>query len=386
MSDLRSSRRARELRTLLIQAAIAAVMAAGLLWLFTTTHHNLERLGVQSGFRFLTQRAGFAIPQTLISYSEDSTILRAFVVALLNTAVLVGASIPLASVLGLTVGIARVSPNVLVARLGTVYVETFRNIPLLLQIFFWYYVVLRSLPDFADSIVLGGWVVLNNRGLYLPAVTCSPAVIWLALTWLVALTIVLVLRHRGARSGLSPGHQRTATWAFLGLTAAICLAGVVFSDHMFSLSVPHAGRFGYSSGFYVMPEFLAMWAGLSIYQASYIAEIVRSGLLSVPPGQAEAARALGLKFPQIVRLITIPLALRVIVPPLATVYMNIFKSSSLGAAIAYPEIVSVFVGTINNIVGQPLEIMAVTLVFYVCVSLLISFLLNRYNSRVQLRK
>jgi len=386
MSGLRSSRRALELRTLLIQTLIAAVLAVGLLWLFTTTRHNLERLGVQSGFHFLTQRAGFAIPQTLISYSEDSTILRAFVVALLNTVTLVAASIPLASVLGLAVGIARISPNILVARLGTFYVETFRNVPVLLQIFFWYYVVLRSLPVSAESIILGGWVVLNNRGIYLPSVTWGPGAIWLAVTWLGALTIVLYSLRRAARSRMSSRRQRTATSAFLCLTAALCVAAIVYFNRIFQVSVPHAGRFGYSSGFYLMPEFLAMWAGLSMYNASYIAEIVRSGLLSVPPGQIEAGRALGLKFPQIVRLITLPLALRVIIPPLATVYMNIFKSSSLGAAIAYPEIVSVFVGTINNIVGQPLEIMAVTLVFYVCVSLLISLLLNRYNSRIQLKK
>jgi len=383
---MRTAPRTLDWRTLLIQAAIAAVVTAGLVWLFMTTQHNLARLGVQSGFRFLAQRAGFSIPQTLISYSEDSTIMRACVVAMLNTVFLVAASIPVASVLGLIVGIARTSPNVLVARLGTVYVEVFRNIPVLLQIFFWYYVVLRSLPTFTHSIVLGGLVVLNNRGLYLPSVTAGPAVIWLAVTWLVSVTVVLLFRRRASRSAMSLGRRHAVTWTVLGMTAAVSLAVVVRTDRIFTLSAPLAGRFGYSSDFYLMPEFLAIWAGLSMYNASYIAEIVRSGFLSVPSGQTEAARALGLNFPQIVRLITLPLALRVILPPLATVYMNIFKSSSLGAAIAYPEVVSVLVGTINNLVGQPLEIMAVTLVFYVSVSLFISFLLNRYNSRVQLKK
>ena len=317
-------------KTLVLQLVVAALVIAGLWWLFTTTQANLSRLGVQSGFQFLAEKAGFSIPQTFIDYSEDSTVLRACLVALINTGFLVIASIVLASLLGVLVGIARISPNALVARLGTLYVETFRNIPVLLQIFFWYYVVLRSLPPFAESFDLGGLVFLNNRGLYLPEI------------------------HFGG-------------------------------EWLFTLTAPVAGRFNYTGGFYLMPEFLALWVGLSMYNASYIAEIVRSGFLAVPHGQTEAGRALGLRFPQIVRLITLPLALRVIVPPLATVYMNIFKSSSLGAAIAYPEIVAVLVGTINNLVGQPLEIMAITLVFFVSVSLLISYLMNRYNRRIQLK-
>ena len=323
-----AGKNAANLRAVLLQVTIAAFVTAGLVWLFTTSQHNLTRLGVQSGFGFLTDKAGFSLPQTLIHYSDDSTMLRAILAAALNTALIVVASILLASALGMVIALARISQNGLVAVLGAAYVEIFRNVPVLLQIFFFYYVVIRVLPGVAESVDLGGLVVLNNRGLYLPWVTLNPL----------------------------------------------------------TVSTPIAGRFNYEGGLHVMPEFLAVWIGLSMYNASYIGEIVRSGFLAVPQGQADAAIALGFSKWQTIRLITLPLAMRVIIPPLTTVYVNIFKGSSLGAAIAYPELVSVLLGTINNLVGQPLEVMAIALAFFVSVSLLISFLMNRFNARVQLKK
>lgn len=322
------SKNTASLGAVLLQLMIAALITTGLVWLFNTSQHNLTRLGVQSGFSFLTERAGFSLPQALIQYSEDSTMSRAITVATLNTALIVVASVLLASALGMVVALARLSKNGVVALLGAAYVEIFRNVPVLLQIFLFYYVVIRMLPAVAGSINLGGLLVLNNRGLYLPWITLSSL----------------------------------------------------------SVSMPVAGHFNYEGGVHVMPEFLAVWIGLSVYNASYIGEIVRSAFLSVPQGQGDAAAALGLSRVQTIRLITLPLALRVIVPPLTTVYVNIFKGSSLGAAIAYPDVVSVLVGTINNLVGQPLEIMAITLAFFVSVSLLISFLMNRYNARVQLKE
>nr|WP_279347127.1 ABC transporter permease subunit [Govania unica] len=300
-----------------------------------TTRENLAQLGVQSGFEFLHKEAGFAIAQTLIPYTEGSSILRAFCVALLNTLLLAVVSIGLASLFGLGIGIMRLSSNWLVAKLGLIYVEIFRNIPVLLQIFFWYFVVLRSLPGFADSFTFAGFV-LNNRGLYFPTLQIDD---WSAL--------------------FSGGWH---------------------------LVVPHPGRFEYEGGFALMPEFLALALGLSMYNASYIGEITRSGFLAVARGQYEAASALGLSGYVIFRRITFPQALRVMIPPLSTVYMNIFKATSLAAAIAYPDIVSVFVGTVNNLVGQPIEIMLLTLATYAAVSFAIAWAMNSYNRRIQIQE
>ncbi len=308
-----------------LQCLLGLALAALVLLVFRTTSANLELLGVQSGFDFLSEKAGFSISQHLIPYSEDSSVLAALGVAILNTLLLAVFCIALASALGLLVGVGRLSSNWLVSRLSLAYLELFRNIPVLLQIFFWYYVALRALPSFQDSLFITDYLVLNNRGLYFPFIELSG-----------------------------------------GLT----------------VNPPVMGRFSYEGGFYLMPEFLALWVGLSLYNASYISEIVRSGFESVPRGQWEAGAALGLKPRAVLRRVAFPQALRAILPPLATVYMNLFKATSLAAAIAYPEIVSVFVGTVNNLVGRPVEVMAVTLAFYAGVSFLVAWLMGRWNERV----
>ena len=311
-----------------IQCLLGLALIALVLLVFRTTQANLELLGVQSGFDFLSKKAGFSISQHLIPYSEDSSILKALGVAVLNTLLLAVFCIASASILGLLVGVGRLSSNWLVSRLSLAYLELFRNIPVLLQIFFWYYVALRALPSFQDSIFITDYLVLNNRGLYFPFIEFS--------------------------GGLS-------------------------------MSPPVVGRFSYEGGFYLMPEFLALWVGLSLYNASYISEIVRSGFQSVSRGQWEAGAALGLKPRTVLRRVAFPQALRAILPPLTTVYMNMFKATSLAAAIAYPEIVSVFVGTVNNLVGRPVEVMAVTLAFYAGVSFLVAWLMGRWNERVMRR-
>ena len=311
-----------------LQCLLALALVTLVVLVFRTTQSNLEQLGVQSGFDFLANKAGFSISQHLIPYSEDSTILAALGVAILNTLLLAVFCIATASVIGFMVGAGRLSSNWLVARFSLVYLELFRNIPVLLQVFFWYYVALRALPSFESSIFFTDYLVLNNRGLYFPFVEFS--------------------------------------------------AG-------FSIHPPVMGRFSYEGGFYLMPEFLALWAALSLYNASYISEIVRSGFASVPRGQWEAGAALGLKAGTVLRRVAFPQALKAILPPLATVYMNMFKATSLAAAIAYPEIVSVFVGTVNNLVGRPVEVMAVTLAFYAGVSFLVAWLMGRWNERVMRR-
>jgi general L-amino acid transport system permease protein len=265
-------------------------------------------------------------------------------------------------------------------------VETFRNIPVLLQIFFWYYVVIRSLPQLSDSINIAGLAILNNRGLYLPSVALGSGWRWFALVVTAAVTLILIFKRYATKGGAPRKRDRLVARAYLGFVAGLGIVALACTDLLVTFSPPQAGRFNYSGGLHLQPELLAMWIGLSMYNASYIGEIVRSGFVSIPGGQWDAARALGLSNSQVIRRIAVPQALRVIIPPLTTVYLNIFKGSSLGVAIAYPEIASVFVGTVSNIVGQPLEIMAITLVFYVSVSLLMSLLMNRYNARAQIKE
>jgi general L-amino acid transport system permease protein len=370
-------------RLIVYQCLLVAIILAIGYAIFSVTQSNLARLGVESGFGFLFRRAGFEIGQSLIPYSADDTIALAFVVALLNTLVLAAAAILCASVLGLALGLARLSGNWLLSRMALAYVEIFRNVPALLQIFFWYFVVLRTLPRAAQSQVWWDALVLNNRGLFLPAPVPGPG------TWAMLIAVIAAIGgawtlHRWAKRRRFETGRGFPTLALAVLLVialpllAAWLAGVEWD-------VPRAGRFGYGGGVVLLPEFLALVCGLSMYNATYISEIVRSAFAALPRGQLEAADALGLPRHLAVRLILLPQALRIMIPPLTTVYLNLFKSTSLAAAIAYPEVASVFVGTVNNLVGQPVTIMALTLSVYALVSLCIALFLNRYHQRLRLR-
>lgn len=373
-------------RTWIYQGLLLAAILAVLGLIVSATNANLARLGVETSIDFLWRRAGFEISQTLIPFNANSTIARAFVVALLNTLVLAAAAILGASLLGLIVGTARLSRNWLVSRLATAYVELFRNIPSLLQIFFWYLVVLRSLPGFRDSLSAGEAMRLNNRGLYLAAPEILSGGAWIAVGFLVAIAAVVGLARWARHRRLVSGRGFPVTPFALGLLIAVPWLATVVGGTQFSWDVPQAGRFGFEGGIVIMPEFMALVAGLSVYNATYIGEIVRSGFAAIPRAQLEAADALGLSRWLSFRLVLFPQALRVIIPPLTTVYMNLFKATSLAAAIAYPEIVSVFVGTVNNLVGQPVIIMGITLIIYVLVSLSIAVFMNWYNRRIALTR
>ena len=376
-------------REIVYQVALLVIIGTVVYLVAATTQENLARLGVDSGIDFLWKRAGFEIGQKLIPFNADSTIAHAFIVALLNTLLLAAVSIICASILGVIIGIARLSDNWLVSRLATAYIEIFRNIPSLLQIFFWYFVVLRTLPRSSESIDLFNCIFLNNRGLFLPAVSFGQGWAWIMAALLSAWALVYFLRRQERRQDITSGRSRpgpgkanlVTSWNLLILAGiagiAVLLAGV-------QLQVPQETRFGYRGGIVMMPEFLSLVVGLSMYNATYIGEIVRSGFASIPRGQTEAADSLGLSRHLTVRLVLFPQALRVIIPPLTTVYLNLFKSTSLAAAIAYPEVVSVFVGTVNNLVGQPVFIMAITMAVYVFVSLCISLFLNWYNRKIAL--
>lgn len=376
-------------RDIAYQAALLFIIGAVVYLIAVTTQENLTRLGVDSSIDFLWKRAGFEIGQTLIPFNAESTIARAFVVALLNTLALAAISIVCASMLGMIIGLARLSDNWLVSRLAATYIEIFRNIPSLLQIFFWYFVVLRTLPRSDESIELFNCIFLNNRGLFVPAVSFGQGWAWIVAALLLAWVMIGFLRRQQQRRYPVPGFTRTddtdstplASWNLLILAAMV---GVVILLADAQWQVPQEGRFGYRGGMVIMPEFLSLVVGLSMYNATYIGEIVRSGFTSLPRGQTEAAESLGLPRYLTIRLVLFPQALRVIIPPLTTVYLNLFKSTSLAAAIAYPEVVSVFVGTVNNLVGQPVFIMAITMAVYVFISLCIALFLNWYNRKIAL--
>ena len=376
-------------REFVYQVVLLCIIGTVVYLIAATTQENLARIGVDSGIDFLWKRAGFEIGQKLIPFNADSTIARAFIVALLNTMLLAAVSIICASILGAIIGIARLSDNWLVSRLATAYIEIFRNIPSLLQIFFWYFVVLRTLPRSSESIEFFNCIFLNNRGLFLPAASFGQGWSWIMAALLSAWALVYFLRRQERRRDSTSGRTRpepgkanlVTSWNLLILAG---IAGIVVLLAGVQLQVPQETRFGYRGGIVMMPEFLSLVVGLSMYNATYIGEIVRSGFTSIPRGQTEAADSLGLSRYFTVRLVLFPQALRVIIPPLTTVYLNLFKSTSLAAAIAYPEVVSVFVGTVNNLVGQPVFIMAITMAVYVFISLCISLFLNWYNRKIAL--
>ncbi len=367
-------------RSALIQGLLAAAVLAFALWVVHNTVTNLERLNVNSGFRFLWQPAGFAINQTLIPYSESSSYAAAFIVSLLNTLVLSAAGIVFATVLGFAVGLGRLSSNWLIARLAAVYVETLRNIPLLLQIFFWYFAILRPLPGPRQSIpFLGGMVLLNNRGLYLPSPQFQPGFAIVALAAAVGVAAAILLGRWAARRQRLTGVRPAVLWPALAFAVGLPLAAFLATGLPLRWEFPALAGFNLQGGIAVIPEFVAMLLALSLYIAAFIAEIVRAGILAVAPGQVEAARALGLPRSRIYRLVVIPQALRVIVPPLTNQYVNLVKASSLAAAIAYPDIMLVFAGTVLNQTGQALEVMTITMAVYLFISLAVSLLMNWYN-------
>ena len=345
---------------------------------------NMEARGITTGFAFLSEKAGFGILQSLIPYSEESTYGRTFIVGLLNTLLVSGLGILFASLLGFLIGVARLSKNWLVSRMAGVYIETFRNIPLLLQIFFWYFAVIRPLPSPRQSLSLGDWVFLNVRGLYLPMPELESSFGIMLAALAVAIVLVFFLRRWAIKR-----HYETGKTFPLLLTSIIILIGIPLLAYLLSggsiaWDKPSLQGFNFQGGITVIPELLALLLALTIYTAAFIAETVRAGILAVSHGQTEAALALGLSHGQTLRMVIIPQAMRVIIPPLTSQYLNLVKNSSLATAIGYPDIVSVFMGTTLNQTGQAVEIIAMTMAVYLTISLLISAFMNWYNHKMAL--
>lgn len=365
---------------------VLAVLALGLFFynIVNNALTNLDQRGIATGFGFLSQEAGFGIGLSLIDYTETDTYGRTFFVGLLNTALVSILGIFFATVLGFIIGIARLSNNWLISRFAAIYIETFRNIPLLLQIFFWYFAVLQALPSPRNSMVLGESFFLNVRGLYMPKPVFENGAGFVGLAVVIAIAAIVLVARWAKEKQKVTGQQTPVLAISLGLIVGLPLITYWLSGNPISFEYPELKGFNFRGGLAIIPELAALTLALSIYTASFIAEIVRSGINAVSHGQTEASMALGVSRGKTLRLVVIPQAMRIIIPPLTSQYLNLTKNSSLAMAIGYPDLVSVFAGTTLNQTGQAIEIIAMTMGVYLTLSLLTSLLMNIYNAKMAL--
>lgn len=346
---------------------------------------NLEAANIASGFGFLDNTAGFGINfSPFIQYAETSPFRTVYFVGLYNTLLVSVIGIFLATVVGFLVGVARLANNWIISRIAYVYVEIMRNIPLLLWIFIWYFSVLRLLPSTRDSISLGYFGFLNNRALYTPKPVFESGA-WLILAGLVVGIVAAWAIARWAKARqMATGQQFPVFWTAIGLVFGLPLLGYLVAGMPVAFDYPEIGRFRATGGFSLPTEFLGLLLALASYTSAYIAEVVRAGILAVDKGQTEASYSLGLRSGPTLRLVVIPQAMRVIIPPMTNQYLNLTKNSSLAVAIAYPDLVSVFAGTTLNQTGQAVEILLMTMLTYLTLSLLTSVFMNWFNARMAL--
>jgi len=372
-------------RGIIMQVLVAGTLLALTLFIVHNTAVNLAKRGIASGFGFLENVAGFQPTFSLIPFDlATSSNGRVFLLGLVNTLVVSAIGIVLTTLIGFIIGIARLSPNYLISKLAAVYVDGIRNIPLLAQIIFWYFGVLSTLPNVRQSLNVLGAFFLNQRGLFMPAPVLESGYWVTPLALLLGIAGAVVLQRWSHRRQELTGQQFPTIWVGLVLVVGPpVLAGLVFGSGV-SWSFPELKGFNFQGGMSVLPEFVALLLALSIYTAAFIAEIVRAGVQAVSHGQTEAARALGLRASATTRLVILPQALRVIVPPLTSQYLNLTKNSTLGVIIAYPDLVSVFAGTVQNQTGQAVECVAITMAVYLVISLVISAFMNWYNRHIAL--
>ena len=363
--------------------AILAVVAVAI-YLIHNTINNLSSRGITSGFAFLDRSAGFGIVQHLIDYQQGDTYGRVFVVGLLNTLLVSALCIVFASFIGFFLGLARLSDNWLLRKLSTIYIETFRNIPPLLQIFFWYFAVLRNLPGPRQAASALDMVFLSNRGLYIPSPQLGEGVLAFVLSAVIAIVLSVGLFRFNKMHQMKTGQLRRTWPTALSLIVLLPLIAHWLFGAALHWDIPQLRGFNFRGGMVLIPELAALTLALSVYTSAFIAEIIRAGIQAVPYGQHEAARSLGLPNTVTLRQVIIPQALRVIIPPLTSQYLNIVKNSSLAAAIGYPDMVSLFAGTVLNQTGQAIETIAITMSVYLIISLSISLLMNIYNRRIAL--
>lgn len=369
-------------RSIVYQIIVLGLVAAGVWYLVSNTMHNLQVRNIRSGFDFLGREAGFAIGESLIDYSPTDMYWRAILVGLLNTLYVSLAGIVLATLLGVVVGVARLSKNWLIAKLAAVYVEVLRNIPLLIQLFFWYALIVETLPGPRQAMHPVPGVFLSNRGLRFPAAQ-GESLAWIVAGAVVALLLTLAAGRYLRRRQIQTGTQ-TALWPIgLALFILLPVAGFFFGGGQLAFSIPELKGFNFAGGASISPELTALLSGLVIYTSAFVAEIVRSGIQAVPGGQWEAAGSVGLSRRRALRLVVLPQALRIMIPPLTSTYLNLMKNSSLAVAIGYPDIVSIINTTLNQ-TGQAIEGILIVMAAYLTVSLSISLFMNWYNRRIAL--
>ena len=352
-------------------------------WIFDNTTENLARSGTASGYGFLRGRAGFDIGQSLIAYTSDSTYGRAIVVGFLNTMLVAILGIFTATVVGFIIGLGRLSRNWLIAKLCTLYVEIFRNIPVLLIIFFWYKGVLDSLPQVLDSIALPFNIFLNNRGLAFPNPIWGEGAWLIPVAFLVGVVATIVVARWARQRQAATGKQFHTIWTGIGLIIGLPILAFLIMGAPLTFDSPIAGRFNMTGGARILPEFVALYVALSLYTASFIAEVIRAGIRGVAKGQSEAAFALGLQPSHTTRLVVVPQAMRIIIPPLTSQYLNLTKNSSLGVAIGFPELFSTTSTTLNQ-TGQAVEAISIMLTVYLAISIATSIFMNWFNAKMAL--
>jgi len=374
----------KKVRDALSQVAVVAALLA-LAWYFVANAaENMTKAGIASGFDFLFRNSGIEVPMHLVPHTAAHDFLNLLLVGVLNTLLASLLGIVFATLLGFVIGIARLSSNWLLAAIAGAYVEFVRNIPLLLFVFFWYFGIIRALPGPRQSLSLFDHVFLNSRGLYLPAPAEWQGFLWVPVALALGVTLAfLIARWAASRQALT-GESYPSLAIGLGLTIGLPIIVLLAASVSTPWEVPALRGMNFRGGVVLIPEFVAIFAALVTYTAGFIAEIVRGGILAVTKGQWEAAYALGLTRAQALRLVVVPQAMRVIVPPLTSQYLNLLKNSSFGAAIAYPEIVSVFMGSTLTATGQAIEIIAITLGIYLSLSLAVSAFMNWYNARIAL--
>ncbi len=378
--------RNQRVRGILFQLLTVAGLVAFLWYIGTNTIHNIEQRGIRTGFDFLNTTAGFAINESPIPYSETSTYWRVFIVGVLNTLIVSFWAIVLSTILGLIIGVARLSKNWLISKLAGAYIDTFRNIPILLQILFWYNVVLATLPSPRQSIEFFNSIFLNNRGFIVPKPIFGESG-WYILAGIVVAILIdyFINRWLNKRQEETGEEFFFLPWGILILLVVPYLF-YLFAPNAIQWDMPHLKGFNFRGGKVFSPEFLALAFALTIYTATFIAEAIRSGIEAVKKGQKEAAASIGLTPYQSLKLVVLPQAIRIAIPPTINQYLNVVKNSSLATAIGYPEVVTVFAGTALNQVGQAIEMISMTMAVYLVISLIVSAILNLINHKMKIKE
>ncbi|WP_270936830.1 amino acid ABC transporter permease [Falsiroseomonas oryzae] len=364
------------------QVLVVGIVGTVIWWLWSNTVHNLEVRRIATGFGFLSREAGLPIGESLIEYDPSNTYLRALTVGVLNTLKVAVIGIVLATILGTVIGIARLSNNWLLSKLAGVYIEVIRDLPLLLQLLFWY-TILQGLPGPRQALNPVDGVFLSNRGMKLPFIEWTAAHWWTLLAMVAGIALTWAYARVMRQRQYADGQPRKVWPAGLALIVGVPLAVWVAFGAPFTPDIPVLRGFNFRGGITVSPEFFALLIGLVTYTAGFIAEVVRAGIQSVQHGQWEAAQALGLRRGEILRKIVMPQALRVIIPPLTSNYLNLTKNSSLAVAIGYQDIVSIANTTLNQ-TGQAIEGIAIIMLVYLTISLSISLFMNWYNAKIAL--